>query len=331
MRSFPWKSLMRNSFRLIGVAVFAIVIWKIDLHQMRELLVRVDVATSLIVLLCVLIHLTMKVLRWRSLLAVHGVRRETSRLFKVYMAGTSIGLATPGRVGEATKALYISRTSELSFGKAFSTVALDLLFDIALLAIVAAVGIVYYHAGLVLEYTALAAPLAGILLITLIVAIIRPLRVRVRRVFSDAIKKILREKIHFQIRELYYSLGELARSGIVMPILYTVIAYGFFALVLFLLADMLGMQVSLFYIFTAVASASIISLIPVTIAGLGTRDLVYLAFFTRVGVPAEVAIGLSLLYLASFIVFTAFIGAICYFSMSSADMMSFSTAARQET
>jgi uncharacterized membrane protein YbhN (UPF0104 family) len=62
----------------------------------------------------------------------------------------------------------------------------------------------------------------------------------------------------------------------------------------------------------AVALGSLITLLPISISGLGTREAAMIAYLATVGIPAEAALSFSLLVFVTFYVAGGLIGAVAW-------------------
>ena len=68
--------------------------------------------------------------------------------------------------------------------------------------------------------------------------------------------------------------------------------------VVFLNARALALDVPLAAVAVFVPLVSLAGMVPVSVNGLGVREALYILLFGRIGVPAETAVSLALLYLA---------------------------------
>jgi uncharacterized protein (TIRG00374 family) len=80
----------------------------------------------------------------------------------------------------------------------------------------------------------------------------------------------------------------------------------------YLLGLSLGAQVSVWYYFLFVPITSIVTILPVSFAGLGVREGAYVFLFTQAGMPRETALSLSLLVYFISIFTPGLIGGIIY-------------------
>ena len=80
----------------------------------------------------------------------------------------------------------------------------------------------------------------------------------------------------------------------------------------YLLAIGLNIPVSFFYLASCVSISNIISLLPVSVSGIGTRDVLLIALFSQVGLSAESAVGFSFMFLVFFSGMSALFGFIAW-------------------
>jgi uncharacterized membrane protein YbhN (UPF0104 family) len=71
-------------------------------------------------------------------------------------------------------------------------------------------------------------------------------------------------------------------------------------------------RVSIWYYFLFVPITSIVTLLPVSFAGLGVREGAYVFLFTQAGMPQETALSLSLLVYVVSIFAPGLIGGVIY-------------------
>jgi hypothetical protein len=93
---------------------------------------------------------------------------------------------------------------------------------------------------------------------------------------------------------------------------YTFLAYLIYSLRLYLLLWSLGGKVPVPEFVSSIAIMSLAVILPVTIAGVGTRELVVMWLFHRLGLTNELAVGFSLLVLLLY-VSNALVGAVAWF------------------
>jgi hypothetical protein len=91
-----------------------------------------------------------------------------------------------------------------------------------------------------------------------------------------------------------------------------VLAYGIFFGQCYLLALALGLPLSYLQVSYTVAIGSLVTLLPISISGLGTREAAIIAYLATAGITGEQALGFSLLVFAAFYVAGGLFGAVAW-------------------
>ena len=85
---------------LIGVALFLCIIWNMNLVKVFEILKNVNVLFLVLSLLILIPIVLLKTLKWKVLIKSYDIDYSLSRAISAWMVGLSIGLVTPGRLGD---------------------------------------------------------------------------------------------------------------------------------------------------------------------------------------------------------------------------------------
>src|SRR5690349_3831516 len=136
--------------RLIGVAVFALLLSRLELSQLQQILQRTDATAVAVSIALVVPFFALKSWRWQLLLERAGIRISLWKSLWLYFVGLFAGYATPGQVGEAVKAVYLARSGH-AVGPAIATIALDHILDMLLLVALAVPGVLLVGESLGLD------------------------------------------------------------------------------------------------------------------------------------------------------------------------------------
>lgn len=300
------------ALRLIGLALLALLLYRLDLEQVALLLRQADAVLVLIAVGLTVPLIWLKTVRWQIILAAQGVRYGGWSAFLAYFGSLFVGFLTPGRLGEFVKAFHVQRECNVALPQAFSSVLADRLFDLfALLAIGA------------LAVLSLSAPgssaIAAVVALAAIVVV--PLALFLNpTVFGFFQKRLgVRGKLGAWLfgpdgwlTEIHNSLRSLTPAALLLSMLLTAFAYGVFFGQNYLLALALGLDVRFATTTFAVALGSLITLLPISISGLGTREAVMIAYLGTAGISSEAALGFSLLVFFTFYVCGGLIGFVAW-------------------
>ncbi len=95
-------------------------------------------------LLCFLMMIYIKGIRWSYLIKMQGHHYSVWNCFLIYMSTLAMGNLTPGRAGDFAKILYLNKDLKFSTGTSMASTLVDRVFDLYLLLILGCVGILAY-------------------------------------------------------------------------------------------------------------------------------------------------------------------------------------------
>lgn len=128
------------ALRWIGPLLFAVLWWVSDLGQAGSVLARTRsiplVAAAALNIAIILV----KSWRWREVMKAQGIDYPYSLAVRSYTIASALAAWTPGRLGDFSKALSVKRYRSISFGSAASSVIADRLLDALMLTLIAAAG-----------------------------------------------------------------------------------------------------------------------------------------------------------------------------------------------
>ena len=289
-------------YRFVGPAVFLGLLYFTDLTQVKEIWRKGRPLPIAISALLSIVVILVKTLRWRRLMSYQGIHYAFAPAARYYAIASALGAWTPGRLGDFSKAVAVQRDCHVGLGRAASSVIADRLADAVLLGAVATVGAAFLPGPHALWLAAAGgvAVLLGSWIVfhktrsSLAVPAIRRGAERIVGVADRTIRSLGAKG--GEIGEVIDGLVVLARPRRGLTFLATVAA----ALVVFLqgylMARSLGLNVGFWTLSVALSAVSIGSLVPISVAGFGTREAMLALFLVPAGVTMPQIIGFSLAY-----------------------------------
>lgn len=280
--------------RGLGLLLLVSLAWFIDWKSFAAILGKVDVAFISGYVALFLLALAVRVARLQVVLARHGHKLPWRRLYAFTVEASFLGIVTPGRLGEMVKVGYLAESS-VPFSLSLILVTLEKAFDFLLPALLGVVGAVYFL-GLLLSpanalewagfggVAAFAGFLAGMAFLGKWLHFLPPAP-------SRWIPSLLASRwSDFQ------SSLPLAWERSSKPLAaYSAVLLSLNVGQIYLLARAIGInQANFIELGFAYAASAVIAVIPVSISGLGTREVSYVFLLSQVGVDAEHALMLSL-------------------------------------
>jgi uncharacterized protein (TIRG00374 family) len=311
---------MRISIKLlslVGIALFIIILSRINLNALIEIIAHTNVLFLILAFLVNCIAIVLKSIKWKII--VNSVKSDFSLRESVvaFFVGFSFSTITPAKLGDFIKVLYIT-DENCSLGKSLSTIVIDRLIDIILLFSIAFVGIygfsVFYHIE-ILSIGTIILIIAGIVA-GLYIVLNRPLLSALLKPFFNVfVPKHLKSKVALYYDDFftglftfYYDRARFFSSiGIGIISWIPTFIYGY------LLALSIGIDTGIFFFVLVIPIISLLDLLPISISGIGTRDMALIFLFGLKSISAEQAVAFSLLYLFMSYWLIALIGVSIYF------------------
>lgn len=259
---------------------------------------RINLLYFFLSLFGVIIIIILKAIRWAFIVSNQGFAYRKTDAILAYFSSYTIGIVTPGRLGELSKVYNLREKSVIGFVPGFITVVTDRLFDMVFLIWIGLVS--------VLHFTKLSIEIPVPLLIGISAVITWALLILCRLILNFFSKKTNHGVIGF----LGSCLEMITSYKYYSAWIITALAYLIFYSSLQILFLAIGIHIrfiDVIYIFSIV---SLILLIPVAIAGFGPREASLVYLLGLYGISDEMAILYSFLQFLAFFIWGGLIGSI---------------------
>lgn len=298
--------------RLIGILLLGILLLRADIPSLWGLFTGVAPALLALAVFLNVPQIWIKSSRWRFLLSLQQISYPAIPALLSYFSSIFVGLLTPGRLGEFVRVFHVRDDCQLTMRQAFLSVLTDRLFDLYLLAVIGGLSLFVLTGW---SSRALELSLVAILVASMPLGILHHNRILrwIRRAGLNRWPFSRRSPVSQNTpSQIPYGLLRLDLPAFLVALGLTLIAYGVFFLQCYLLALALDLKVGFTEVAYSVALGSLVTLLPISISGLGTREATIIAFLGRSGVPAEAALAFSLLVFFTFYLGGGVIGAVAW-------------------
>ncbi len=306
-------SYVKNFLPLIGLTLFAYIIWKAGVHRILNVLARVNIFYLILSFIIFFPRIFISTYKWQMIAKKQGIEVKLTRLVKINLIGLFYGTITPLWIGDAIRIFYLKQESKTSMGKCTSNFLMDQLIELFSLFILAIIGSIL----LIKFFPKIFTTLLIVFLIILFVALIFKNRKMGKRILDFAYKIILPEKFREEGKnyseEFYKDMPSV--KFLLIPLLIEIFSYSLFFLQIYIVAMALHIHAPLYAFIFIYPIASLIGQIPVTISGFGTREGALIKLFSIYGIDASKIVALSITsYFITFLI-PAMIGAYYSFKM----------------
>jgi glycosyltransferase 2 family protein len=296
--------LSSRKLSVVGILLFILILSRIDVPGTLGMIARVNPAYIFLCWVTVACEVLLRSLRWRLLVKQFAKGYTVKDGVQTMLMGVAFGAVTPGRVGDIIKAFDV-RDRGIETKKALSIEILDRLLDLFYLLISAAAGYLFLAAA-VSGFGIDGRMLAAIALLIAVFAVVLFSTSSLGWALRPLHNFLVPDRFKNRSKELFKTFQETS-AHIRQPLLATELLALTAAwwTVLFLrpyfLCQGLGVDLSPLAFVLAMPVVSLIEVIPVSVLGIGTRDLGFIAVFSVLGVPAETMMAVSLITLILFV------------------------------
>jgi glycosyltransferase 2 family protein len=299
-------------FQAIGIIIFVFILWKLDIKAAIALLADTRLSILALALVLTVPFVLIKAWRWKYLLRMQGIDYHTRDCFYAYLSAMYLGLVTPGRVGDFVKVVYLKKDKQVAMSRGVTSVIVDRLFDLLLYVTMACAG----GLAFALSGDIMAVIFAFVLLFIAILLIFVNKTVRnlvLGTLFRILLPKKAKEGAEVRIDSFYRGVDQFRSFRLVVPLLLTLLTYVFFYAQCYLIAIAVNIPISFMNVVYCISTANLVSLLPISVSGIGTRDATLISMFAVLDIPKESAVVFSILFLFISNVSSCLIGAVAWF------------------
>lgn len=261
----------------VSLALLAYIVNKITPKAVIEAIGAADLRYIPAIVLLFIISLIIKAANY-SLLTRPLTKISFTRLMKISVLTWVAGMFAPGKVGELS-IIYFLNKQGIPLGAATAISVLDKLITISVLTVTAAIGLLMFlDKTQAIRIIALLA--AGLAAVVLLIA-----SSKARQLIRKIILRKHESKFAGFSRYLVY-YAKKHKMLVIFNFLLAIIWLYVSAAMLWLGLLSVGMKVPIISIFLVNSASLIVSIIPITMGGLGARETVAVLLFEKAGMPA---------------------------------------------
>lgn len=290
---------MRNIYKTLAslavtALIFFVILSNIDTAQLGSLFLNINLPIFILSMLLLVPAIFLNSYRWK-LIIKQSCFITTKKALRLTLMGLTFSSVTPSRIGDLTKAHYLKKEGLLNLKKGVSSVFLEKALDFLTLCFLSLMGL--YILGL----TPITTPIAILLLVFITLAFLLYLAVFRG---GSVLKRLLgflmrRERIGNMIKDSYSLLNEVRanKTNLTKIILISITIWIIYLLQFYLFFLAFSYLPPIETILALVPIAILVGMIPITVAGMGTRESALIILFTNyiAAIPVPLVLGVGLL------------------------------------
>jgi uncharacterized protein (TIRG00374 family) len=283
---------IKNILPIIGLILFVYLIYRIGVTDLIDTLKNAYIPYLIIGMVLTPIFILPLAFKWYIILKRQGFDLSFLFVLKLYYMGAFYGFITPARVGSLMRALYLKKKTKRGLVECASSIVLERIMDLFVIFIFAFIGaLIFIKSNLNLTYVLV---FSFIVFTGIIFVFMRKSRgmLVLGLIYNYLLPKSIKEKTENSLHIFYNSLPKLRR---LIPVLFlTMITWVllYFQTYIFSWAFAINVPFHIFVAFAAIGT--IIATIPISVSGLGTRELTLITLFSLYNIKPEAVVSMSL-------------------------------------
>lgn len=308
-----WFRIILNK-KVVGVTILTWLLLRINLNQVGQLLYMATISYVVGALLILIAHVLMKILRYKYILSCQNIQISYRKTMHYCLAAIYLSFITPGRIGELSKSYFIHKSTGVNLSKLLAGSIIDRIFDVYVLFITAALGV-----GL----TNLLGPNSIVFSAFFILFAFLPLLLLNNKISLLALSFInyipfnkFHNRLWFKhIQVFLHEIAELFSVKMLYCLIISVGAYLLFYGSCFMMAQSISIPLSYQKIAFFIACTNILSFLPISFAGIGTREASLVYLFSTEGLTSESALAFSVLIFTLTYLFFGIVGFVSFMTL----------------
>ncbi|MFH1611661.1 MAG: lysylphosphatidylglycerol synthase transmembrane domain-containing protein [bacterium] len=289
------KKTIKTFLQILGPLIFIYILFQIDYSVLSGELRNINLSLLFFAFGLMILETIIRSFRWRIILSSLKLQVSIADSISLCWLGSFVGIITPGRLGEVIKVYFLKDKGCDSFRSLFSII-IDRAVDVMVLLFLSAMIALFF-----LKSIGVYVVITGVMLLTGIIFIFLLIDERswVNKIFSKIIQKVvpidLNNYSRFTFGKLWQGIKGTDKKDIIYFIFYLILSWLLYFYSRYVIALSLGLKLSFMDIVIVSVSIAIVSILPISVAGLGTREAAVIYIFVLFGLNKEIALLFSLL------------------------------------
>ena len=294
------------NLKIIGILILIWLLLRIDLAEVVRVLSISHLFFITLALILMIMHVLVKFARYNYILTLQGVDITFLKTMHYSLAAIYLSFVTPGRIGDVSKAFFVNKDKGTSLERLIAGSVVDRFFDIYTLLLTYMLGVSMLNSSWKQHFFMLLGVVAVLLPAFLFLSSTRNTIVRLAARCQIKLTGMdsWAEKLHSFFKEFKTFVNWRMIWGIGASLF----AYALFFAACYLLCLAIDITLAYHKVAFFVACANILSFLPISFAGIGTREAILVYLFSTEGLSIESAMAFSLLIFSCTYIFFGIIG-----------------------
>lgn len=269
---------LKNLIPLIGLVILIAILFTLDLQKIAEIFTSINPLYSFLSFFTIVPLILIANVEWQLLLRRQKIHISFWYSIKNFFIGYFYGSITPGGFGAYTRALYLSDESKAPLPKCFSNIVIFNTIELFAMLLPGTIGALYLSS----IYPYLFFIIIGVVVLigSLFMFFFKKERSKIlfTKIVQSRIFATLKDKLEGSIDSFYEDLPRF--RDVLLPYSISLLGWILKYVMLFFIAKLFLINAPFVVFILIMAVADVIASIPISIYGIGTREVALITMFT---------------------------------------------------
>ncbi|MEK6820436.1 MAG: lysylphosphatidylglycerol synthase transmembrane domain-containing protein [Nanoarchaeota archaeon] len=289
-----WKKA-KSCLPFIGIAIFIYILVKLNFLSILKQIGEANQLYLLLALIFVFLYMIVQTAKWFLIARKQKIKVSFRGAFRINLIINFYELITPAKLGIVVRAGYLTKNSK-SVGKGVSNIVIDKVLDLSSLFLLLVAFSFVFREKLSMAFL-------YYLLVFFVIMVfgfwIFYKKERSKYLLKIVYKRLVPKNMKKRARITFDSFYEdLPKKRFLAGVFFiSLLAWIMNYLIVYVIGLSLGIELDFVYFLAILPLATLVSQIPITISGLGTKELTMIGLFGLFGVEAVKVFSMSILSL----------------------------------
>lgn len=288
---------------IVSASLIIFVFSKIDLRNVIGCIKEANIFLLIFSLSLHFVGVLLGSSRWKILLESYGIDVPHKELYRLYMIGSFFNTFLPTSVGGDAVRMYKVSSLTDKRAQAVTSVIIERFIGMLVLYIISFFSYIFYFKFKEEKEIFITISLLLLASLTFIIFILSPLSEKILKIVPPSFFKDKLDKIHYSLK---YPVRE--PKSLFKVFAYTALLQINVVIYFFIISIAIKIKLSIVYFLILIPIILTVTMLPITLGGIGLREGGFVFLFSRFGVFPEKALTLSILGYFISLVFAGFGG-----------------------
>lgn len=283
---------LKKLLPVIGIIIFLGILLTLDFQKIIDIFSRINPLYSFLSFFVIIPLMFLANIEWQILLKKQKIKVSFWYSIKNFLIGYFYGFVTPGAFGAYMRSIYLSEESGAPLPKCVSNIIIYNTVEFLAMLSVGAIGAIFLSS--IFPYLFYIIVIMIIIVISLFLFFFKNKRSKVlfTKIVQSRIFATFKDKIVDSIESFHEDLPKF--KDVILPFGISIFGWAIKYTMIFFIAKLFFIEIPFIYFMMIMAISDVIASIPISIYGIGTREISLITMFKIWNIENENIVSLSL-------------------------------------